>query len=114
MESLALVVAALISLILFTGPVSLMLTGKLFWNFTRRNKAVWIIRRMLLTFISLSGMTISVLFIFNPLPATPKLMAVFGLALNVIALKREFLRQLPWSMIFRPFAKNPNGPSEQI
>ena len=53
MESLAMVVAILMLLVLFTGPISLLLTSRLFWDFTIRNKAVWILRRLLVAVIAL-------------------------------------------------------------
>ena len=113
MESLALVVAALMALVLFTGPISLVLTSKLFWNFTRRNKAVWVIRRLMVAMISPLGMSVELMFIFNQLPIWPKLFAFAGFALNTIALKREFLRNKSWALIFKPGMRDPNGPAGQ-
>ena len=113
MESLALLVVMLMSLVLFTGPLSLLLTSKIFWEFTSRNKAVWIIRRVLVAFISLVGMTVELLFIMNQLPAAPKFLAMAGFVLNVIALKREFLRNKAWRSIFKPSHNDLNGPTGQ-
>ena len=113
MESLAMVVAILMMLVLFTGPISLLLTSRLFWDFTIRNKAVWILRRLLVAVISPLGMSVEIMFILNPLPIWPKLFAVAGLTLNTIALKREFLRSRPWALIFKPGSGEPNGPTEQ-
>jgi hypothetical protein len=113
MESLALLVVMLMSLVLFTGPLSLLLTSKIFWEFTSGNKPVWIIRRVLVSIISLIGMTIELLFIMNPLPAAPKFLAMIGFVLNIFALKREFLRNKAWRSIFRPNYSDPNGPPGQ-
>jgi len=111
MESLALLVVMLMSLVLFTGPLSLLLTSKMFWEFTSGNKAVWIIRRVVVTIVSLIGMTVELLFILNPLPMSPKFLAMIGFALNTIALKREFLRKRAWRSIFKPNYSDPNGPA---
>lgn len=113
MESLAVLVVALMALVLFTGPISLLLTSKLFWDFTRRNKAVWILRRLMVATISPLGMSVELMFIFNQLPIWPKLFAVAGFALNTVALKREFLRNKPWALIFKPGMRDPNGPAGQ-
>ncbi len=113
MESLAALVVMLMVLVLFTGPISLLLTSKIFWEFTIRNKAVWIIRRIIVVIISFIGMSVELIFIMNQLPRAPKLFALAGFALNVIALKREFLRNKPWGLIFKSSVHNPNGPAGQ-
>lgn len=113
MESLALLIAALMLLVIFTGPISLLLSSKFFSNFTRQNKYVWLIRRVFLVIVSLIGMSVEIIFIFNPLPLTPKLMAIIGFALNVIALKREFLRERKWATLFKADMGDQNGPPDQ-
>jgi Na+/alanine symporter len=113
MESLALLIAALMALVLFTGPVSLLLTSKLFWNFTSQNKIIWLIRRFLVVIISPIGMSVQIIFIFNQMPPWPKAFAFAGFLLNIIALKREFLRNRPWNRIFKIESGDPNGPAGQ-
>ena len=113
MESLALVVVALMALVLFTGPISLLLTSRLFWDFTRRNKAVWILRRLLVATISPIGMSVELMFIFNQIPIGPKVFALGGFVINTIALKREFLRNRPWKSLFKIETGDPNGPAGQ-
>jgi hypothetical protein len=103
----------LMILVIFTGPISLLMTTKLFWDFTRRNTAVWIIRRMLVATISALGLCVEMFFILGQLPLAPKLFAIAGFALNIIALKREFLRNKPWGLIFKSSAHDPNGPAGQ-
>jgi Na+/alanine symporter len=113
MESLALLIAALMALVLFTGPISLLLTSNLFWNFTRQNKIVWLIRRFLVVVISPIGMSVQIMFIFNQMPPWPKAFAFAGFLLNIIALKREFLRNRSWKRIFKIESGDPNGPAGQ-
>ena len=106
-------VVMLMILVLFTGPISLLMTSKLFWDFTRRNKAVWIIRRVLVSIISPLGMSVEIFFIINQIPLAPKLFAIAGFVLNTIALKREFLRNRPWGSIFKPGNTDPDGQAGQ-
>jgi hypothetical protein len=113
MESLALLIAALMALVLFTGPISLLLTSNLFWNFTRQNKVIWIIRRFMVVIISPIGMSVQIIFIFNQLPPWPKAFAFAGFVINVIALKREFFRNRPWKRMFKIESGDPNGPAGQ-
>jgi Na+/alanine symporter len=113
MESLALLIAALMALVLFTGPISLLLNSNLFWNFTKQNKIVWLIRRFMVVAISLIGMSVQIMFIFNQIPPWPKAFAFAGFLLNIIALKRELLRNRPWNRIFKIESGDPNGPAGQ-
>ncbi|CAB4811568.1 MAG: hypothetical protein F2855_02675 [Actinobacteria bacterium] len=113
MESLALVVVALMALVLFTGPISLLLTSKLFWDFTRRNKPVWVLRRFIVATVSPLGMSVQIMFIFNQIPPGPKAFALGGFVINVIALKREFFRKRPWKTLFKIESSDPNGPAGQ-
>jgi hypothetical protein len=96
MESLALLVAMLLALVIFTGPISLLLTSKFIWNYSIQSKPFWIFRRIIVSTISPIGMAIAGLFIFTPIPVGTKFLAVFGLTLNLIALKREYFRDRPW------------------
>lgn len=113
MESLAALILALMAIILFTGPISLLLTSQLFWNFTSKNSAVWMIRRVVLALISFIGLSVQIIFVLNPLPLAPKLFAILGLALNIIALKKEFLRKRAWSSLFKMNLGDQNGPAGQ-
>jgi len=106
-------VVVLMSLVLFTGPFSLILTSSLIWEFSRKNKPVWVIRRLLVATISPLGISVELMFIFNQLPLAPKLLAIAGFALNAIALKREFLRNRPWPKFIKPSMRDPNGPAGQ-
>jgi hypothetical protein len=113
MESLALIVAALVALVLFTGPIALLLTSKLFWEFTFTYKVIWWIRRLMVAALALIGMPVQMVFIFNQIPNGVKALALAGFALNTIALKREFVRNIPWRSLFKMQSGDANGPAGQ-
>jgi hypothetical protein len=94
MESLAVLVLILLSIVIFTGPVSFLLTSKPFWDFSKSRKALWIFRRVLVSIFSTIGIAISLRgFVFTEIPVGPKIVALAGVALNVFALKREYFRK---------------------
>ena len=113
MESLALVVAFLVALVLFTGPIGILLTSKLFWEFTFPRKILWWIRRLIVAAMSLIGMPVQMVFVFNQIPTGVKALSLIGFALNTIALKREFVRNVPWRDLFKFRGGDANGPSGQ-
>jgi uncharacterized membrane-anchored protein len=93
MESLALFVALLLALVIFTGPISMLLTSKFLWNYSIQSKPFWIFRRILVSTISPVGVAMAIFFMFMPIPLGTKSVAAFGLAINVFALKREYFRK---------------------
>jgi hypothetical protein len=113
MESLALLILILMGISFLSGPIGLLLTSKLAREFSRKYKALWVIRKLIIVIIALAGISVSLMFILNQIPITPKLMALAGFALNAIALKREFFRDKPWPSFFRPGNKDLNGPAGQ-
>jgi Na+/proline symporter len=113
MESLALLILVLLGISFLSGPIGLLLTSKLAREFSRNYKALWVIRKLVIVFIALAGISVSLTFILNQIPLTPKLMALAGFALNAVALKREFFRDKAWPSFFRPGYKDPNGPAGQ-
>jgi hypothetical protein len=52
-------------------------------------------------------------FIFNQIPPGVKALSFLGFALNTIALKREFVRNIPWRSLFKMQSGDANGPSGQ-
>ena len=94
MESLAMLVLILLSIVVFTGPFGYLLTTKAVWNFSRRTKALWIFRRSLVSIFSTIGIAISLRgFVFTEIPVGTKVVAIAGVALNIFALKREYFRE---------------------
>lgn len=92
MESLALLVTILMSIVVFTGPLGFLLTSKVVWNYTKSRQALWIIRRIFVSILSPAGIAVAAIFVFNEIPIGPKLLAMVGIALNVFVLKREYFR----------------------
>jgi hypothetical protein len=113
MESLALLILILMGISFLSGPIGLLLTSKLAREFSRKYKALWVIRKLIIVITALAGISVSLMFILNQIPITPKLMALAGFALNAVALKREFLRNKPWRSLFRIGYNDPNGPAGQ-
>jgi hypothetical protein len=92
MESLAMLVLILMSIVVFSGPIGFLLTSKIVWNYTKSIKTLWIIRRVFVSIISPAGIAVAAIFVFNQIPIGPKLLAMGGIAINVFALKREYFR----------------------
>jgi hypothetical protein len=92
MESLAMLVLILMSIVVFTGPMGFLLTTRAVWNYTKRVNALWIIRRIFVSLLSPAGIAISSIFVFTQIPIGPKIVAMAGIALNVFVLKREYFR----------------------
>ena len=92
MESLAMLVLILMSIVVFTGPMGFLLTTRAVWNYTKRVNALWIIRRIFVSLLSPAGIAISSIFVFTQIPIGPKIVALAGIALNVFVLKREYFR----------------------
>jgi hypothetical protein len=92
MESLAMLVLILMSIVVFTGPMGFLLTTRAVCNYTKRVNALWIIRRIFVSLLSPAGIAISSIFVFTQIPIGPKIVALAGIALNVFVLKREYFR----------------------
>jgi hypothetical protein len=92
MESLAMLVLILMSIVVLTGPTGFLLTTRIVWDYSKRVNALWIIRRILVSILSPAGIAISAIFVFTEIPIGPKIVAIGGIALNTFALKREYFR----------------------
>jgi hypothetical protein len=93
MESLAMLVLILMSIVVFTGPMGFLLTTRAVWNYSKRVNALWIFRRVLVTIFSVIGIAIALRgFVFSEIPIGPKIVAIGGIALNSFAFKREYFR----------------------
>jgi hypothetical protein len=92
MESLAMLVLLLMSIVVFTGPMGYVLTTRAVWNYSKRVNALWIIRRIFVSLLSPAGIAISAIFVFTQIPIGPKIVALAGIALNIFVLKREYFR----------------------
>jgi hypothetical protein len=92
MESLAMLVLILMSIVVLTGPMGFLLTTRAVWNYSKRVNALWIIRRIFVSLLSPAGIAISAIFVFTEIPMGPKIVALAGIALNIFVLKREYFR----------------------
>ena len=101
MESLALVVATLLALVIFSGPIAIALTSNLIWDFTERKQSLWIFRRVLVTVAAVVGLFLSLTFALQPIPAVVKLLALFGLLSNGYAISREYFRSKDLGKVLR-------------
>ena len=93
MKSLAMLVLILMSIVVLSGPLGFLLTSKTLWNYTESRRILWIIRRIFVSILSPAGIAVAAIFVFNQIPIGPKLLAMGGIALNIFALKREYLRK---------------------
>ena len=85
-------VLILMSIVVLTGPMGFLLTTRIVWDYSKRVRALWIIRRILVSILSPAGIAISAIFVFTEIPIGPKIVAIGGIALNIFALKREYFR----------------------
>jgi hypothetical protein len=68
---------------------------------------------MMVAALALIGMPVQMVFVFNQIPNGVKALSLLGFALNTVALKREFVRNIPWRMMFKIRNGDANGPSGQ-
>ena len=101
MESLAVLVATLLALVLLSGPFAIALTSTLMWNFTSEKGLLWILRRILVSLIAAIGLFISLTFLLQPIPAVVKVLALFGFFSNGYAFSREYFRSKDFGKIVR-------------
>jgi len=106
-ESLALVVTLMISIILFSGPFSLILSTSRIRK-TSDSLIYLIIRRFLMGSLALFGVLLSLIFIFNPIPLVLKALSLVCIGQHVWALDREYGR-----FISSKFRRDGNGPAGQ-
>lgn len=89
MESLALVVSIMIGNILFSGPFALLLTIPRIRTMSD-SRTFLIIRRLAMGAAALTGISLSTLFLFNNLPLTINVLALFCIGLHLWAIDREY------------------------
>ena len=87
MESLALLVAIILAISYFAGPLALLATK------LPSKKPIWIIgRRILVLVLSLAGIEFSLQLMFAKIPLVPKLFSLIGFGFAVAALRVEWRR----------------------
>jgi hypothetical protein len=114
MESLVILVAIILAISLFSGPIALFLTWLPVLNSRATSNTARLIRRIFVTFLAVIGSFVSFnLFVAGSTLAT-SLMAIFGSITAFFAVKREYFPEgLGFRNIFRGGTDRRNGPSGQ-
>ena len=90
MESLAALVATILALIMFSGPIGIFLTINPIWKATLKVPALWYARRVFISLLSLVGIVLGFLILFSGVTFIASLMVLSGMILNFIAIKLEY------------------------
>jgi hypothetical protein len=90
MESLALIVAIILVVVMFSGPLGILLTINPVWNATLKIPGLWYARRILITFLAALGIIFGFQVLLGGIPFMASLMVISGMAFNLIAIKLEY------------------------
>jgi hypothetical protein len=90
MESLALLVVIILAVVMFSGPLGILLTINPIWNATLKVPGLWYARRVLITFFAAIGVIFGFQVLLGGIPFMASLMVISGMAFNVIAIKLEY------------------------
>ena len=90
MESLALLVALILAVVMFSGPLGILLTINPIWNATLKIPALWYARRILITVLATIAFVFGFQVLFAGIPFIASLMVMSGMAFNLIAIKLEY------------------------
>jgi hypothetical protein len=90
MESLVLIVAIILSVVMFSGPLGILLTINPVWNATLKVPGLWYARRILITFLAAIGIIFGFQVLLGGIPFMASLMVISGMAFNLIAIKLEY------------------------
>ena len=113
MESLAILVALILAIALFSGPTALFLTWLPVLNRESTSKIAALIRRILVTFLVVIGSLMSFNLYIANVGFAGSLMAIIGSVTAFFAVKREYF---PNGFGFKKFgggSDRRNGPSGQ-
>ena len=89
MESLALVVSVMIGNVLFSGPFALFLTLPRIRSISD-SQSFLVIRRLAMGAAALTGISLSMLFLFNHLPLIINFLSLLCIATHLWAIDREY------------------------
>jgi hypothetical protein len=90
MESLALLVALILAVVMFSGPLGILLTINPIWNATLKIPALWYGRRILITLLAALAFVFGFQVLFGGIPFMASLMVMSGMAFNLVAIKLEY------------------------
>lgn len=89
MESLAMLIVIMFSVLLLSGPINIGLTSRRVQEFASKRRGLTAIRRVLILGIGVIGVFIAITFMYETTPLAPKLYALIAIGGNIYALKRE-------------------------
>jgi hypothetical protein len=90
MESLALLVALILAVVMFSGPLGILLTINPIWYATLKIPALWYARRILISVLAAVGLIFGFQVLFSGIPFIASLMVISGMAFNIVAIKLEY------------------------
>ena len=90
MESLALLVALILAVVMFSGPLGILLTINPIWYATLKIPALWYARRILITVLAAIAFVFGFQVLFSGIPFMASLMVMSGMAFNLVAIKLEY------------------------
>lgn len=89
MESLAMLIVIMFSILLLSGPINIGLTSRKVQEFASKRRGLTALRRVLILGIGVIGVFIAITFMYETTPLAPKLYALIAIGGNIYALKRE-------------------------
>lgn len=90
MESLVLLVVIILAVVMFSGPLGILLTINPVWNATLKVPGLWYARRILITFLAAIGIIFGFQVLLGGIPFIASVMVISGMAFNLIAIKLEY------------------------
>lgn len=90
MESLAIVVSIILAIVMFSGPIGILLTINPIWRATLKIPTLWYARRTLISLLAIVGVVMGFLVLFGGIPFITSIMVISGMILNLLAIKLEY------------------------
>jgi len=88
MESLALAVAIILAIVMFSGPLGMTINP--IWNATLKVPVLWYARRILISLLAAIGIIFGFQVLFSGVPFMASIMVMSGMAFNMLAIKLEY------------------------
>jgi hypothetical protein len=90
MESLALVVGIILAVVMFSGPLGILLTINPIWHAALKVPALWYARRIVISLLAAVAFVFGFQILRSGIPFMASLMVISGMALNLVAIKLEY------------------------
>lgn len=94
MESLATTVTIIMATIIFTGPISLLLSWRKVQLATAGNPLLNGLRKAVATFLATIGILFAANLVFSDVPIAASLIALAGVNMNILAIRNEYFRHI--------------------